>query len=342
MKLSNIANLLGEKYHGQDIDIERVGSLDADLINAILYIESAKYLEKALLKHPGALLVPKGLNKVEIPYIEVEDPKLAFIKVLEIFNPDLTKPDKPYVDECARVSNKARLNSGVTIMAGTVIMEGVTVEAGSIIYPNCVLENNCAIGAGTKLFSGVIIRERCIIGNGCIIHPGTVIGSDGFGYHKKGKNIIKIPQIGTVKIGDRVEIGANCTIDRATVDITEIGSDSKFDNLVHIAHNVKIGERCLIAAQTVIGGSATIGSDVIISGQVAVADHVFITNNTVIMGQSAIHNDIKKSDVFIGTPARSVKEHHKIFAALKYLPDLLKRVKNLENILKADENKIVK
>jgi UDP-3-O-[3-hydroxymyristoyl] glucosamine N-acyltransferase len=331
MKLSGIAFLLGEQHHGDDVDIERVGSIDTDFKNAILYIESGKYLEKAKSKNPCALVIPKGLDAGNIPYIEVEDPKFAFIKLLEIFNPAVTKPDKAYIDEYAIISNKVYLDSDVTVMAGAVIMEGARVEAGCVIYSNCVLEKNSVVGAGTILFSGVIIRERCVVGNDCIIHSGTVIGADGYGFYEKQGKILKIPQIGIVKIGDRVEIGANCTIDRATIDKTEIGNDTKLDNMVHIAHNVKIGEKCLIAAQAGISGSTTIGNHVIILGQAGIVDHVSVADNTIIMAKSGIHNDIKKAEVLFGTIARPVKEHHRIYAALKYLPDLLKRVKYLED-----------
>jgi UDP-3-O-[3-hydroxymyristoyl] glucosamine N-acyltransferase len=331
MKLSRIAFLLGKQHHGGDVNIERIGSLEASSENAIFYVESGKYLEKARSKNPCALVIPKGLDAGNIPYIEVEEPKLAFIKLLEIFNPAVIRPDKTYIDENAIISNKAQFDSDVTIMAGAVIMDGARIKTGVVIYPNCVLENNSVIGKGTTLYSGVIIRERCVVGNDCIIHPGTVIGADGYGFYEKEGKIFKIPQIGIVKIGDRVEIGANCTIDRATVDKTEIGNDTKLDNMVHIAHNVKIGERCLIAAQAGISGSVIIGNHVIILGQAGIADHVSIADNTIIMAQSGIPNDVKKAEVLFGTIARPVKEHHRIHAALKYLPDLLKRVKILES-----------
>ncbi len=331
MKLSKLALLLNEQYHGEDVDIERIGSLDADSKNAILYVESVKYLESAKARKPSALVIPRGLDSGGIPYIEVEDTRLSFIKLLKIFNPVSDKPDKAFIDNDAKISRKAEVATDATIMAGAVVMEGARIGAGSIIYPNCVIEKNCLIGTDTILYSGVIIRERCVIGNECIVHSGTVIGSDGFGFYEKDGKTIKIPQIGIVITGDRVEIGANCTIDRATVDKTEIGNDTKLDNMVHIAHNVKIGERCLIAAQAGISGSVTIGNHVIILGQAGIADHVSIADNTIILAKSGIHNDVKKAEMLFGTIARPVKEHHKIYAALKYLPDLLKRVKLLES-----------
>jgi UDP-3-O-[3-hydroxymyristoyl] glucosamine N-acyltransferase len=333
MKLSKIALLLNEQFHGEDVEIERVGSLETDFINEILYVESGKYLEKAKAKKPGALVISRGLNAGDIPYIEADDPKLIFIRLLEIFNPAGNKTGKAFIDKDARISEKSSVDFTATVMPGAVVMEGVRIGAGSTVFPNCVLERDCAVGTGTVLYSGVIIRERCVVGNDCIIHSGAVIGADGYGFYEKEGKIIKIPQIGIVKIGDRVEIGANCTIDRATVDKTEIGNDTKLDNMVHIAHNVKIGERCLIAAQAGISGSVTIGNHVIILGQAGIVDHVSIADNTIIMAKSGIHNDVKKAEVLFGTIARPVKEHHRIHAALKYLPDLIKRVKVLESKL---------
>ncbi|MBN2403803.1 MAG: UDP-3-O-(3-hydroxymyristoyl)glucosamine N-acyltransferase [Spirochaetes bacterium] len=339
MKLSRISQLLNEQYHGEDIDIERVGSLEADCKKAILYVENSKYLEKAKARKPAALVIPPGLNTGGIPFIEVEDPKLVFIKLLEIFNPSRNKPDKAYIDKDVKISTEADVKPDVTVMAGAVIMKGVRIGAGSVIYPNCVLEKDCSIGTGTILYSGVIIRERCTVGNDCIIHSGTVVGSDGYGFYEKEGKIIKIPQIGIVEIADRVEIGANCAVDRATVDKTVIGSDTKLDNMVHIAHNVRIGERCLIAAQAGISGSVNIGNHVIILGQAGIADHVSIADNTIILAQSGIPSDVKKAEVLFGTIARPIKEHHRIHAALKYLPDLLKRVKDLESKLEGRTDK---
>lgn len=328
MKLSRIAELLNEVYHGEDVDIDIVGSLDSDFKNAILYIENIKYLEKVKLKNPAALVIPRGLQTSGIPYIEVDDPKYTFIKLLELFN---SSQVERLIDTNANISKKASIGSNAAIMAGSVIMDSAVIGANCIIYPNCVIEKNCIIGESTILYSGVVIREGCIIGNNCIIHSGAVIGSDGFGFYEKNGKIIKIPQIGIVKIGNQVEIGANCTIDRATVDKTEIGNDTKLDNLVHIAHNVKIGEKCYIAAQAGISGSVIIGNHVMILGQAGISDHVSIADNTIVMPKTGIPNDVKKAEILFGTIARPIKEHHRIHASLKYLPDLLKRVKILED-----------
>jgi len=337
MKLSEIAKILNEKYFGNDVNIKNVGSLETDYPDQILYVENSRFLEKALACNPAAIIVPRDLYKGNIPYIEYDDPRIAFIKLLEVFNP-FVKYNKGIHTNAIILENTVIADSTV-IMAGTVIMDNAAIEADCVIYPNCVIERDVTIGKGTVLYSGVIIRERCSVGGDCIIHPGTVIGADGFNFYEKNGEKIKTPHIGTVRIGERVEIGANCTIDRAVVDKTEIGNDTKLDNLVHIAHNVKIGKKCIIAAQAGISGSSVIGDNVMILGQVGIADHVIIADNTIIMPQSGIPNDIKTGDIVFGTPARPRKEHHKIHAALKYLPDLLKRVASLEKAISLDKEK---
>lgn len=336
MKLSEIAKALNERYHGKDVDIERIGNLETDFNNQILYVADHKLIEKAKDRKSAALIVPRGVVPGDIPFIEVDDPKLAFIRILELFNPDTVTHG---IDENARIDNKAIIGKNVSIMAGAVIMAGAEIGNNCVIYPNCVIEKDVVIGNSNILYSGVIIRERCIIGENCIIHSGAVIGADGFGFYDAGQDKIKIPQIGIVKIGNHVEIGANCTIDRATIDATEIGDYTKLDNLVHIAHNVKIGEKCIFAAQAGVSGSVTIGDRVIILGQVGLVDHISIADDTIIMPQSGIANDIRKADIVFGTPARPVREHHKINAALKYLPQLLKRVRKLEEKLEHSKEK---
>jgi len=333
VKLSNIAGIVNGTLYGNDIEINRVGSLETEYDDAIIYIEKNKQLEAALLKKPAALVVPKGIAPSNLPYIVVNDPKLAFIKLLETFDPRRNDSPNPVIDKHSFIDEEAIIGNNVTIMPSSIVMNRANIHDNCIIYPNCVIEKDVKIGKNTIIHSGVIIKERCIIGTNCIIHSGTVIGSDGYGFYEKDGEILKIPQIGTVIIGNRVEIGANCCIDRATLDTTEIGNDCKFDNMVHIAHNVKIGERCYIVAQAGISGSVKIGNHVTILGQVGIADHVTIADETIILGQSGLYNNIKKSDILIGSPARPVKEQHKIQAALKYLPDLIKRVKRIEKEL---------
>ncbi|HPI23489.1 MAG TPA: UDP-3-O-(3-hydroxymyristoyl)glucosamine N-acyltransferase [Spirochaetota bacterium] len=330
MKLSAIAETLHGTLHGSDVEIDRVGALDVECAGAIMYIEGKKALAGVLAKKPAAVVIPRNFaaDAIECPYIEVDDPKLAFIALLGIFGP---KPKRSAgVQPGAHVDPAAAIGANATVMAGAAVMAGARVGDGSVIYPNCVVETDASIGANTVLYSGVVVRERCVIGADCILHSGVVIGADGYGFYEKDGKIIKIPQIGNVVIGDRVEIGANTCIDRATVGSTTVGNDTKFDNLVHIAHNCVIGERCYIVAQVGMSGTVTVGDKVIIAGQVGLADHISIASGAVIMGQSGIYNDVKKAEILFGTPARPVREQHRITSALGFLPELLKRVKKIE------------
>jgi len=336
MKLSEIAAAIQGIHHGDDVEIEGVGSLDYLCDNGIIYVEKKKFLKTALALDPAALVVGKEIKPEGKPHIEVEDPKLAFVKLLELFCPEVRKPAG--IDQGAFIADDTFIGEGVTVMPGTVILSGARIGDNCMIYPGCVIEQDVTIGDECLLYSGVVIRERCSIGSDCILHSGTVIGSDGFGYYEKDGRRLKIPQIGTVKVGSSVEIGANCCIDRATVGDTVIGDDTKLDNMVHIAHNVKVGSGCYMAAMAAVSGSVTIGNNVVIMGQVGVGDHLSIADGTIILGKSGIHNDIKKADIYFGTPARQVREQHRINSSMKYLPELLKRVKSLEKKIEGEED----
>lgn len=336
MKLSEIATALDCPYFGNDIEIERIGSLEKEYDNAIIYVEKKRYLETALSLKPAALLVGDNIKLDNMSYIQVEDPKLGFIKLLNLFNPNTAASAEKTED--VKLSGKAKIGSNVVFMQGVIVMDDASVDDNCIVYPGCIIEKNVKIGKNCIIYSGAIIRERCIIGDDCIIHSGAVIGSDGFGYYEKDGKNYKIPQIGDVKIGNEVEIGANTCIDRATIGTTEIGDETKLDNLVHIAHNVKIGKGCFFAAMVGVSGSVTIGDRVAIMGQVGIADHISIPDGTIVLGQSAVTNNLKKAEIYVGSPSRPVREHHKIHASLKYLPELLKRVKSLEKKLEGEES----
>jgi UDP-3-O-[3-hydroxymyristoyl] glucosamine N-acyltransferase len=330
MKLSVIANALQGTLHGNDIEVTRIGALDIECEGSIMYLEGRKNLAAVIAKKPAAMVIPNKLDAANIacPYITVDDAKFAFILLLKLFTPKTTGASG--IPAAALVSASAKRGANVMVMPGAVLMDGVTVGDGSVIYPGCVIECDAAIGANTVLYPNVVVRERCVVGDDCILHAGVVIGADGYGFYEKDGAVLKIPQIGNVVIGDRVEIGANTCIDRATVGSTTIGNDTKFDNLVHIAHNCRIGEKCYIVAQVGMSGTVTVGDRVVIAGQVGIADHVSIAAGTVVMGQSGVYNDIKKAEILFGTPVRPVREQHRITGALAYLPELLKRVKKIE------------
>ncbi|MEK7287291.1 MAG: UDP-3-O-(3-hydroxymyristoyl)glucosamine N-acyltransferase [Elusimicrobiota bacterium] len=298
----------------------------------ISFFGQIKYKEQAAASKAGCLIVEDGFKNQLDGYegLRIYVPKAvpAWRLVLKLWENDLV--DQPWgIDPAARVSRTARLGKNVSIGALAFVDDRVIVGDGTVIHPQCYIGKSVSIGKDCVIYPGVVIRERCVIGDRAIIHPGAVIGADGFGFVTIDGKHEKIPQIGTVEIANDVEIGANCTIDRGTVGPTRIGEGSKFDNAVHIAHNVVVGRGCLFAAQVGIAGSTTIGDYVIFGGQVGVADHVEVAEGTIVGGQSGIIGSIKKKDILWGTPARNHREALKLQALYSRLPEIIEIVKRM-------------
>ena len=257
-------------------------------------------------------------------YIVVKDsPRIIMPKLLHFFSRTLKKIEKMREDT-------AKIGDNVDIASNVYIGHDVVIGNNVKIFPNVTIGEGAIIGEGTVIYSNVSIREFVEIGKNCVIQPGAVIGSDGFGFVKVNGNNTKIDQIGTVIIEDEVEIGANTTIDRGAIGDTIIKKYTKIDNLVQIAHNDIIGENCLIISQVGIAGSTIIGNNVTLAGQVGVAGHLEIGDNTMIGAQSGIAGNVKANKILSGHPLVDHREDMKIRVAMKKLPELLKRVKALE------------
>ncbi|MEW6095530.1 MAG: UDP-3-O-(3-hydroxymyristoyl)glucosamine N-acyltransferase [bacterium] len=272
--------------------------------------------------------VPEDIKTISIPKIIVENPKLAFAKLLNIFIPS-TIPVKG-IHPSAIISKDAKIGKGVSIGAYVVIEDEVKIEDEVVIYPLTYIGNKVVIGEESILYPKVTVNEKVRIGKRVIIHSNTVIGSDGFGYVKSGNIHHKIPQKGEVIIEDDVEIGACVSVDRATIGATIIGRGTKIDNLVQIGHNVKIGKNCIIVAQVGISGSVTIEDNVTLAGQVGVSDHVIIKENTIVAARGVVIKDIGPNLIASGFPAHSHQEELKIKALTHKLPELVNKVKELE------------
>ena len=214
--------------------------------------------------------------------------------------------------------------------AGATVMEGAAIGARCVIYPGVVVEPFAKIGDGTILHSNVVIGYHCVVGKESIIHAATVLGSDGFGFYDQPGQRHKIPQIGIVAIGDHVELGSGVTIDRATIEVTSVGDQTKIDNQVHIGHNCRIGRWCYIAGNTGLAGSVVVEDGVMISGMVSVRDHVTLARGSIIMGMSGVAQDTEPKTAYFGTPALPARQMHKMHSALERLPELLARVRELE------------
>jgi UDP-3-O-[3-hydroxymyristoyl] glucosamine N-acyltransferase len=273
--------------------------------------------------------------------LRVDDPYLSFLKVLLAFNPP-NDPLPPGIHPTAVIHPSATVGNGVRIGSHVVVSEGCKVGEGSVLVHGVILGDSVEIGRNTLLYANVVVREGCRIGSRVIIHPGVVIGSDGFGFAPKPDGSYdKIPQLGIVVVEDDVEIGANCTVDRATMGETRIKRGTKLDNLIQVGHNVVIGENTVIAAQTGISGSTKIGRNNMIGGQVGFTGHLSIADNTKIGAQSGVHRSIEKpGSVYFGTPALPQRESFRIQGGLTQLPDLLVAVRQLRQRIEELEKKI--
>jgi UDP-3-O-[3-hydroxymyristoyl] glucosamine N-acyltransferase len=293
-----------------------------------------KYVSLVAVTRAGAVIVPEDFIAKERTVIKAKNPQLAFAKVLVMLDKERAVTLKAGVHASAVVSIKSQIGKDVHVGPFVVVENGVVVGDGSVIMANCYIGKDTRIGKNAMLYPGVTLRERVTIGNNAIIHSGAVIGSDGFGFIPQGNSNFKIPQIGSVEIGDDVEIGANVTIDRATTGATKIGKGTKLDNQVHIAHNIQIGENCLIAGQTGFAGSSKIGNNVMMAGQVGVNGHITIGNGVIVGGKAVVINDVPDNATISGYPARIHKENLKLQALVGKLPEFYADLKKLKGKFK--------
>jgi UDP-3-O-[3-hydroxymyristoyl] glucosamine N-acyltransferase len=334
MKLSRIAELINGEMTGNDTEISGISDLDSQKENTIAFADNKKHLELLSQTAVAALIVPSDLDCPLKPSIRVADPKLAFTKVLSLFSP--YKPYQKKIYPNVYIEESAKIGKNVTILPFTNIMDHAEIGDETVIYSQVYIGKNVKIGKNCVIESGVKIDDESVIGDAVVIHHNSVIGGDGFGFIQKDGRNIKLPQIGKIVIEDEVEIGACVTIDRATMGETRISKGVIIDNLVQIAHNVKIGENSIIISQTGISGSSTIGKNCILTGQVGISDHVHIGDNVVILAKSGVEDrHVESGRVIFGYPARDVMEQKRIFASLPKLPELIKTVRELQKKLEA-------
>jgi UDP-3-O-[3-hydroxymyristoyl] glucosamine N-acyltransferase len=337
--LKEIAELIGGEIVG---DPKTVVSGVAGIQDAsegdITFLANPKYLPFLKKTRAAAVIVGRDIAEAVIPVIKTDNPSLAFTKVVSFIHPRRQEHFKG-VHKSAVIGNKVKLGKNVSIGAFVVIEEGCSVGDNTVIYPNCYLGRNSSIGRDVLVYSNVSIREDSVLGDRVIVHCGTVIGSDGFGFVTVDEVHHKIPQVGNVVVEDDCEIGANVTVDRARFDKTVIGQGTKIDNQVHIAHNVKIGNNCLIVAQVGISGSTTIGNNVILAGQVGVVGHVTIGDNSVVMGGAAVMKSLPAGSIVWGFPARPADEAKRVSACVQNLPRMFETIKEIKNKIEELEKK---
>jgi UDP-3-O-[3-hydroxymyristoyl] glucosamine N-acyltransferase len=335
MLASQLAALVkGELEGGADPEITGVAPLDRAEETDLSFLAGPKYLKYVDSSRAGLLLVSRKLAPRvtrPLPRIVVEDAHRALAAILPALSPE-TVPE-PGVHATAIVSRGARIGAGSSIGAYAVIRNGAVLGERVRVGPCCVIGAGCTVGDDAILHDHVTLYPDVHLGARCILHSGVRVGVDGFGYaFIEGKHR-KVPQVGTCVIGDDVEIGANSTIDRGSVGATEIGAGTKIDNLVHIAHNVRIGENCLIIAQVGIAGSTIVGNNVTLAGQAGINGHIHIGDGATVAAQAGAFGDVPPGEVYSGYPARPHRESLRALASAARLPQLIKRVEELERAL---------
>lgn len=320
--------------------IRNIRPIDEAGLDDLTFIANPKYYKMLETTRAAAILVPPGTVKPDKNLIVVADPYAAFGKLLAVFYPVDHGPigvhPAAYIEEGAWVSQEA------TVLPRAFVSSGARIEKGAVIYPGVFIGRNTSVGENSILYANVSVYQNCIIGRRVILHSGVVIGADGFGFAAPGAGNAKIPQVGIVQIDDDVELGANTTVDRATLGKTWIQRNVKVDNLVQIAHNVVIGENSAIAAQTGISGSTKIGCSVIIGGQVGIVGHISIGDYAMIGASSGIHKDIPAGQVGGGRPFLPYKEWLKVESSKVKLPEMRVKLAALIKQVEQHEAKINK
>jgi len=329
--------LQGEVIGNPEVKVNNVAKIEEGKPGTLAFLANPKYHKYLYTTEASIVLINKDLElekEVDATLIKIENAYESFAKLLELA--EQARPVKQGISELAFIDKTAKVGDGVYIGPFVYVGENVVIEDHVKLFPQVFIDDNVVVKKNSTLNSGVKVYHECQIGENCIIHSGAVIGSDGFGFAPDENNVYrKIPQLGNVIVEDNVEIGSNTTIDRATMGSTFIKKGAKLDNLNQIGHNVQIGENTVIAAQSGVAGSTKIGKNCQFGGQSGVAPHIQIADGVKVTPQAGIPNTIKEpGSIVMGTPAFNIREFQKSFIVYKQLPDLYKRVKELENEIK--------
>ncbi len=326
-----LAEYLGAKLTGDPLAIvDGVASPERARAGDLIYLDSPRYRERAAASAARCVVVLKGEQMAGKTLLEVGDPKLAFAKAAAWLVPPLAA--SPAIHPTAVISPSARLAAGCSVGPYVVIEDGVEIGERTAIEAFCFVGRGARLGEDCRLHPRVTLYGGARLGNRVELHAGAVIGGDGFGYVFGEGRQWKFPQIGSVEIGDDVEIGCNTAVDRGSLDTTRLATGVKIDNLVQVAHNVQIGEHSVVAAQTGISGSSTLGKNVIVGGQVGIADHCTLQDGAIAGAQAGIPTGktIRRGQIVWGTPARPLEKFKEQYAWFARLPELAGRVRELE------------
>lgn len=330
-KLSEIAEMLGGELVGSsDPLISGASGVEDASGGDLTFVTSAKLLSQLKDSKATAVLIGPGME-TNLPAVRLSSPYEGFADFLENFQAPLDRVFPPGIHPTAVIDASADVSGAESIGPYCVVGPGAVVGAGSRLESHVTLGPDVRIGDNCRIYSQVAIREGCLVGNRVILHSGTSIGSDGFGFLPGKQGLKKIPQVGIVVLKDDVEIGSNCSVDRATTGQTVIGQGTKLDNLVQVGHNVKIGPHCVLCGQSGVAGSTTVGVGVSVGGSVSIGDHLKVGDGAQLAGKSGIIGDVPAGATLFGTPAINIKESFRLIAAMRKLPELLRRVKKLES-----------
>lgn len=339
-----VANFLkGEIVGNPDVEVTDIAKIEEAKPGTLAFLANPKYNKYLYETQASIVLVNKSLEiekEVKATLIKVDDAYQSFASLLELY--EQSKPVKEGIEKDCFISNSAIIGQKVYIGTYAYIDNNSKIGNNVKIYPQAFIGENVIIGDNTVIYPGVKIYSECRIGANCVIHAGAVIGADGFGFAPNSENNYKkVPQIGNVLIEDYVEIGANTTIDRATMGSTIIRKGVKIDNLIQIAHNVEIGENTVMAAQTGIAGSTKVGRDCMFGGQVGLSGHLNVANGVKIAAQSGVNSSLNQENAtFMGTPAMDYSSFIKSFVLFRNFPKLVNQISALEKELKELKEKI--
>lgn len=334
-RLGELAEVLGCRLEGDpEARIEGVVTLDQAGPEHLSFLTNARYREQALESGAGAILVSEDLAIEGRNLLRAKNPYVVLARVLELFHPH--GKQESGVHPTATVEADASVHPSAWVGPGSVIGSGVVLEEGVQVHPLTVVGKRSRIGRETILYPRVVVYPDTQVGARCIVHSGAVLGSDGFGFATQGTRHVKVPQVGRLVVEDDVEIGANTTLDRATLGETRVGEGTKIDNLVQVAHGVKVGRSCFLVSQCGIAGSTRLGDFVVLAGQVGVAGHLEIGDGVQVAGASAVFRSIPEGKAG-GYPAIEVGQWHRQTVLLSRLGEMQQRIAELESQLAAIE-----
>lgn len=341
MKFSaeQIAGIINGTVDGNPlVEVNTLAKIEEGVTGALSFLANPKYEEHIYKTDSSVCIVnntfePSNPLPANLTLIKVDDAYACFAKLLEFY--DTLQKEEPRIEPNSFIDDTAKIGDNIYVGASSYIGKGTVIGDDVAIHPNVTIGANVKVGDGTIIYPGATIYRDCIIGKNCIIHSGAVIGADGFGFapNEKGE-FQKIPQIGNVILEDFVDIGANSTIDRATMGSTIIRKGAKIDNLVQIGHNVEVGSNTAMAAQTGIAGSTKVGNNVLIGGQVGMAGHLKIGDRVKIAAQSGVGGNIKDDAKMMGSPAFDSDDYKKSYLGFRRLPMILSRLKVIEETMK--------